>query len=180
MGKTVALLKGVNVGGNNLLPMAKLRAYLESLGFQNVKTLLQSGNVVFEESGHSIEELEILLARETEKRFGLRIEYFVRSADQWSKLILGNPFLQEARTDPGHLIAMLTKGKMEANGELKLRGVHKGPEQIHFDSGGIYITYPAGQGTSKLTGNVLERNLGVLCTGRNWNTVLKLGALLGP
>lgn len=178
MGRAVALLKGINVGGNNLVPMAKLRGLFEDLGFRNVKTLLQSGNVVFDESGHASQDAERLLSIETEKLFGFKIEYFVRSASEWEQMVASNPFVDEAKDDPGHLIAMLAKGQVSAEGQSKVRAMHKGPELLHFAGEHIYISYPDGVGTSKLTGAVLERNLGVVCTGRNWNTVLKLHALL--
>ncbi len=177
MPNTIALLRGINVGGRNIVPMAELRDLIESLGFTDVKSLLQSGNVVFQNEGRSSSDLERILEEQTEKRFKFKIDYVVRSLAEWDDLIEGNPFKSEAETNPGHLVATLTKGVIEPSKFEALRAAIKGSEIAHLGSSHLYITYPDGIGESKLTNALLESKLGLRCTARNWNTVLKLAAL---
>src|ERR1700761_1607705 len=102
----IALLRGVNVGGANRLPMAALKAMLTDLGFGRPRTLLQSGNAVFDSDSLEGADLEALLERELEARLGLRVAFRVRTIDEWEAVILHNPFPVEAANDPGHLLLM--------------------------------------------------------------------------
>ena len=172
----VALLRGVNVGGNNPIAMADLCGLLEKLGFARGRSLLQSGNLVFEAEGRTAGELERLLEAETEKRFKLRVDYFVRTSDEWKKIAARNPFIREAKDDPSHLLVQFLKRAPEPK-DAKALEHWAGPEIIRADGRQAYITYPAGIGRSKLTTGVLEKKLGS-GTGRNWNTIRKLSELL--
>lgn len=172
----VALLRGVNVGGNNLIAMADLCGVLEKLGLSRGRSLLQSGNLVFEAEGRTGAALELLLEKETEKRFKLRVDYFVRTAGEWKKIVARNPFPREAKDDPGRLLVQFLKRAPEKSGAKALEA-WTGPERIWADGRQAYITYPEGIGRSKLTTSALEKKLGS-GTGRNWNTVLKLSELL--
>src|SRR5262245_16413602 len=100
----VALLRAVNVAGHNRVPMAGLRALAERLGMKEVRTLLQSGNLVFRSGGARAERIERLLEQETKKALGVETDFFVRSADEWSAAVAANPFKAEAKTDPGRLL----------------------------------------------------------------------------
>ena len=172
----VALLRGINVGGNNRIAMADLCGLLEKLKLSRGRSLLLSGNLIFETDGRSAAELERLLEAETEKRFKLRIDYFVRAADEWKKIVARNPFPREAKVDPSHLLVQFLKRAPEPKDAKDLEA-WPGPENIRTDGGLAYILYPTGIGRSKLTPPMLQKKLGS-GTGRNWNTVLKLAELL--
>lgn len=174
----VALLRGINVGGNNKIPMSDLRSFMESLGFDNVKTLLQSGNVVFESSRRKGVELERFLESETRKHFHLEIDYVVRTSDEWKKIIDSNPFRKEAKSDPGHLLVLFLKGAPELGAVKALQSAIVGREVIRAVGTQLFAVYPDGIGKSKLTNALMDRKLGVRGTGRNWNTVLKIAELL--
>lgn len=177
----IALLRAVNVGGRNAVPMADLKALLAKLGLRDARTLLQSGNVAFSGDGRTDAQLEALLEAETEKRFGVRPDYFVRTAQEWRQLVARNPFPRAARDDPSHLVVMVFKQAPSAKDVAALRAAIAGPEVVESVGKQVYITYPAGIGTSKLTVAAIESTLGTRGTGRNWNTVLKLAALVnGP
>src|ERR1700676_3221057 len=104
----IALLRAVNVAGHGGVAMASLRAFFSDLGFAGARTLLQSGNVVFDgDSGGAA--LELRLESEAAKRLGLRTTFFVRGAAEWDRLIAVNPFPDEAERDPSHLIVMCLK-----------------------------------------------------------------------
>ncbi|MFI4935692.1 MAG: DUF1697 domain-containing protein [Caulobacterales bacterium] len=175
----IALLRGVNVGGRQLVAMADLRAFLAALGFGEPRSLLQSGNLVFEADGVIGAALEALLEAEAERRLGLRTDFLVRSAADWAAIIAANPFPREAQADPAHLVVMPLKGAPGAEAVMALRQATLGREVIHAHGRELYIVYPDGVGTSKLTGQVIERKLGMRGTARNWNTTLKLAALAG-
>jgi uncharacterized protein (DUF1697 family) len=173
----VALLRAINVGGRNLVPMSGLRELLEGLGFAGARSLLQSGNLVFQSGRRQGTNLERLLEVETEKRFKAAADYLVRSADEWDTIVADNPFPKEAERDPGHLLVMCLKKAPEASDVKALEAAIKGPEIVRAEGKQLYLVYPAGIGTSKLTNTLIEKKLGTRGTGRNWNTVLKLGAL---
>ncbi len=173
----VALLRGVNVGGNNLIAMADLVGLSTKLGFSGSRSLLQSGNLIFETEGRTAAELERLLELETEKRFNLRVDYFVRTAGEWKKIVARNPFPREAKDDPGHLLVQFLKKAPQPVDAKGLELSWAGPERVRPDGRQAYIVYPAGIGRSKLTVAALQKRLGS-GTGRNWNTILKLAELL--
>ena len=176
----VALLRGVNVGGQQKVPMAELRAAFADLGFAGVGTLLNSGNVVFRADGETEPAaLEAFLEAEIDRRLGLKTDLHVRTAAEWRALIAANPLPGLAATRPGHLLVFCLKAAPTAATVTALRTAHPGPEVIHFDGRQLYIDYSAhGIGASKLTSALLDAKLGARGTGRNWNTVLKLAELV--
>jgi uncharacterized protein (DUF1697 family) len=175
----IALLRGVNVGGKTKVAMADLRAMLADLGFGDPRSLLQSGNLVFRSDKLTGAGLERLLEAETEKRLGLKTDFFVRTPEEWEAVIESNPFPDEAESDPSHLVVMFLKEAPKAKDVEALQAAIAGREIVRAAGRQAYITYPDGIGDSKLTITVIERKLGSRGTGRNWNTVLKLRALAG-
>lgn len=173
----IALLRGINVGGNNKIAMADLRTLCESLGFKAAKTLLQSGNLIFESDRRTNTVLEQLLEKETEKRLGVTVDYVIRTPSEWETIIASNPFPKEAKTDPSHLVVMFLKTLANPKNVKELQTEIKGREIVRADGKQLYITYPDGIGTSKLTNVVIEKKLDTRGTARNWNTILKLSAL---
>ena len=103
----------------------------------------------------------------------------VRTAKEWQTVIARNPFPGEAERDPGHLLVLFLKTAPRLAAVKALQSAITGPEVVHADGAHAYVTYPAGIGRSRLTNAVIEAKLGTRATGRNWNTVLKLGAVAG-
>jgi uncharacterized protein (DUF1697 family) len=157
--------------------MADLRRLLTGLGFKDVKSLLQSGNVIFTTDGPAGAELESRLEAETHKRLGLQTTVFVRTPGDLDGVIAGNPFPAEAKSDPSHLVVMFLKAAPKGGAVEGLRAAIKGPEVVKAKGKHAYIVYPAGIGESRLTTAVIEAKLGTQGTGRNWNTVIKLASL---
>ena len=172
----IALLRGVNLGGRRAVAMADLRELATALGFGEVRTLLNSGNLVFEAGAHTSPKLETLLEGEAEQRLGLRTDFHVRSAGEWRAIIAKNPFPAEAKRDPARLIMFCLKTAPGAKAFAALQAAIKGPERVLGVGRHAYIYYPDGQGRSKLTVAMIDKTIGA-GTGRNWNTVLKLAAL---
>jgi uncharacterized protein (DUF1697 family) len=177
MANHIALLRAVNVGGRSL-KMGDLAAFARDLGLGEPRTLLQSGNLVFESPARGDAALENRLETEAEKRFGFAIDFMVRSAADWRALMAANPFADAARDDPAHLLVMPLK-VAPARGALEaLRQAIKGPELVELASRDAYLIYPDGIGRSKLTITVVEKALGVRGTARNWNTAVKIAEML--
>jgi uncharacterized protein (DUF1697 family) len=175
----VALLRAINVGGTKKIAMSALLDLLKELGFDNGKSLLQSGNLVFQSDGKKSADLEKLLETEALKRLNLKTDFMVRTTEEWEKIIERNPFPDEAKTDPSHLVVVFLKqAPAKAAGEA-LRKAITGPETVHCDGRHAYVTYPAGIGRSRLTNVLIESKLGTRGTARNWNTLLKIAALIG-
>ena len=170
----VALLRAVNVVGNNRIRMPELCQLFADLGFDGARSWLNSGNVVFDSGRRAGELLERLLEAETEKRFRLRVDCLVRTGRELQKIVQDNPFVNEAKDDPSHLLVMFLK-KAPRESEVKsLRAAIIGPEVVDAVGRQAYVIYPDGIGRSKLTSNLIEKTLGTRGTGRNWNTALKL------
>ena len=175
----IALIRGINVGGHRKIAMADLREMFESLGLSNVKSLLQSGNLVFHEDGRRTgAAAERALEAEARQRLALDADFFVRTAKEWDAIVAGNPFGREAKADPGRLVLMCLKDAPDKADIKALPAAIVGPEVVRADGRHLYIVFPEGQGRSRLTTALIERTLRTRGTGRNWNTVLKLHALV--
>lgn len=178
MATHIALLRAVNLGPHNKIAMADLRDLLGTLGLKEPKTLLQSGNVVFTDEKRAGDKLELLLERGAEKHLRLSTPFFVRDAKAWSKIVAGNPYEREAKSDPGHLVLLTMKSAPTATAISALQESIRGRETFHVRGAHAYAYYPDGIGESKFTIALIERKLSTSVTGRNWNTVLKIAALL--
>jgi len=176
----IALLRGINVGGRKPVAMGDLRDLLTRAGLAEVQSLLQSGNLVFRSASHTAAQLEALLESRVAAQLALDTRFFVRSAAEWAAIVRRNPFPDEADRDPGHLVVMLFKQKPRAGDVKTLQAGIRGREVIRAGGPHAYIVFPDGQGRSKLTNALIERTLGTPGTARNWNTVLKLEALVRP
>lgn len=172
-----AFLRAVNVAGN-ALSMAALKAMLADIGFQDVRTLLQSGNAIFATTKRTDSRLETLLARETERRLGVRTEYFIRDASELRHIVEANPFEREAIEQPSRLVVAVLRDAPGAAAVERLQNSIRGPELVASGTRHIYISYPDGQGSTKLTNAVIERALETRGTARNWNTIVKMHAAL--
>ena len=175
----VAFLRGINVGGNKTIQMPRLKTCLEALGLKHTRTHLNSGNAVFASEGADRAKLQASIESAIEREFGFRPAVMLRTAADLGRVIAKNPFPQMAKDDPSHLLVMFLAGKARKDAAQKLAETHSGPEEIRIVGETAYVTYPKGIGTSKLTGAQLEKHLGIVGTGRNWNTVAKLAAIAG-
>ena len=174
----IALLRGINVGGHKAVAMSDLRDLLTGLGFDGARSLLQSGNLIFRSDAQTGAGLERLLKTEAEKRMGLHADFFIRSAKEWREVVARNPFRKEAERDPSHLVVMFLTSMPNANGVKAVNAAIAGPEIVRADGRHLYIVYPDGIGKLRLTNALIEKKLGIRGTARNWNTVLKLAALI--
>lgn len=159
--------------------MADLRGMLAELGLHDVRTLLQSGNVVFRTNDQGGRALEERIEGGLSKKFGLTTEVFVRTAKEWQAMIEENPFPTEAEKDPGHLLVTALRAPPPAASWEALLAAIRGRERIQGNGRHAYIVYPDGVGRSNLTATLIEGKLGTRATSRNWNTVRKIDRLAG-
>jgi len=165
MATWVALLRAVNLGSHNKVPMARLRSVLADAGYDNVRTVIASGNVVFERPRTSAAELERLLLDE----FGVDTVVLLRTAVQIRALAKARPFGAE-----NAYVAFLARKP----GAAALRSL-AGLDDYAPVGSDLVLHFPRGYSNARLTGAVIEKKLGCAATVRNWRTVEKLAALVG-
>ncbi len=166
----IALIRGINVGGHKKLKMADVKTLCESMALRDVRTHLQSGNVVFRTTRTD----RARLAKELEDALGVEAKIILRTADQLRSAIAANPMPEEAQRGPSGFIVMFLSDKPTAAAMQSLRDAYSGPEKMQLHGAELYIEYSSGMGTSKLSLALIERKLGVAGTARNWNTVTRL------
>jgi uncharacterized protein (DUF1697 family) len=170
MSTIIALLRGINVGGKAAIRMAELKASFEALGFEDVVTYINSGNVVFRGSNPDAAAIE----KRIEKDFGLTVSVMLRTPKELAAIEESNPF---PRAEPARLHVVFLSGRPTARAVAGLDPDRSPPDEFRVVGREIYLHTPGGIGRSKLAGDYFERTLGVQATTRNWNTVTKLLAL---
>lgn len=154
--------------------MTALRDMLTQLGFTDVRSVLQSGNLLFRSRTQPGAVLERMLEQEASQRLELQTDFFVRTAAEWQALVSDNPFPQEAEQAPGHLVMMCLKDAPATQAVKVLQASITGSERLRVIGREAFIVYPDGIGRSRVTNALIERKLDTRGTARNWNTVLKL------
>lgn len=169
----IALLRGINVGGKNLIKMDALRAVCESIQLRNVRSYVQSGNIVFRAKGADAAKLAERIESAIENEFGFRPRVILRTPAEWREVIARSPF---ARGDfePSKLLVHFLASDPGEEARERARGISAAPEELHVFERELYIHYPNGMGRTKLSMAAVERALKVTGSGRNWNSVLKL------
>lgn len=175
----IGLIRGINVGGNKIVKMADLRGMLADMGFETVRTLLQSGNFVIEVEQGSPEDLRKKIRATAKTKLGVDAEFFVFSPEQWQSIIDNNPFPDAASEHPSRLVVYLGREPIKPADLEPLENYLVPTERVKAVSGAGYIDCPEGIGTSKMLSSKPWCKLSATGTMRNWNTVKKLAALAG-
>ena len=176
MGRHVALLRAVNVGGRKL-PMAELRALCAGIGWRDAATYIQSGNVVFSAEAPR-EGLEAQLEAGIAARFGMDVPVIVRSAEQWRTYAPACPFPNAAKAEPNRLMILLSKRAPLPDAEAALRARAAEHERVAIAGDALWIHFADGSARSRLTPSLIDRLVGSPATSRNHNTLVKLGEML--
>jgi uncharacterized protein (DUF1697 family) len=175
--KRIALLRGINVGGHNTIPMAGLRELCAGLGWQDVQTYIQSGNLVFNAAAGP-QALERDLEGAILERFGLKIAVIVRAASAWAEYMDANPFPAATEREPNFVHMLLSKSPAAPDAAERLQERADAGERVALAGEALWIHYPNGAGRSKLSPALLDRMAGSPVTGRNWKTVLKIAEMV--
>jgi uncharacterized protein (DUF1697 family) len=176
MTRHIALLRGINVGRNRKVEMARLRALMGELGYADVATYVQSGNIVFRAPGQPPAQLERHLQEQLAATFGFDIAVMVRSRDELAAVVHANPFRGVA-TDPSRQVVLFLADAIDPARLADIDADEYAPEAFRVLGRELHVWAPGGIGTSPLLKVLSERRLGVAATSRNWRTVEKLLAL---
>jgi uncharacterized protein (DUF1697 family) len=172
MSVQIALLRGINLGSRNRISMPELRECLTDAGFQEVRTYLQSGNVVLANAG-SPTGLARKCKRQIADRFGLDIDVIVRTRDELAEVVRRNP-LTKVATNPKRYQVSFMAAEPHSQAVAKLKAVAVKPEQVVVIGREAYAWHPDGVARSRLWNQLAGKGLGVPATARNWTTVTKL------
>jgi uncharacterized protein (DUF1697 family) len=167
----IAMLRGINVGGHNPVRMNRLQELFSRLGFEQARTYIQNGNVVFKAAKRSAADLSKAIEKEILREFGFTVAVFCRSSKEMGEVVQANPLAKMKGIDPTRLhVSFLSRVPAEA-AVNKLAGLAAGGEQLRGDGRELYLYCPDGYGNSKLANTNVERVLKVAATTRNWKTV---------
>jgi uncharacterized protein (DUF1697 family) len=169
MTRYAALLRGVNVGGKNILPMSDLAQFFAEAGCKNVTTFIQSGNVIFDGSAKA----STAVCARIEAAFGFKTSIILRSLPEMEKIAKSNPFPE---TDQTHVVFLAAEPLTEQIAQLDPN--RSAPDQFKVLGREIYLYMPNGMGRTKLTNAYFDSKLNTVSTVRNWRTLLKLLAMM--
>jgi uncharacterized protein (DUF1697 family) len=176
--KYIALLRGVNVGGKTL-KMADLLEVLKSKGFQNVRTYIQSGNIIFDENNIEPGKLSVNIENIISKAFGISVNVIIRTEKELEKIVNNNPLIKTTNNDIDKLhVTFLRESPLP--GTIQALETFKDKNEKYIINGKeVYLYCPNGYGKTKLNNANLEKKLKTIATTRNWKTTLKLLDLSG-
>lgn len=170
----IALLRGINVGGQKKIKMVDLRAYLQELNFQAIQTYVQSGNILFQYENSSIEELEKSIHDKILEKYGFEVPVMIIQPQVLQQVIEQNPFTEADGRDLKRLYVTFLSDAPTLDRIEKLKEVDYSPEEYLIQNKHIYLYSPNNYGKAKISNNFFEKKLKVAATTRNWRTVNKL------
>jgi uncharacterized protein (DUF1697 family) len=167
----VALMRGINVGGKNKLPMAELVRLFEKAGCEGVRTYIASGNIVFDAGANVVESLPQMIEAAVERSLGLKVPVVVRSAQELRIAAKGNPFIKDGEDS---LFVMFLADHPDKKSVAGLDPERSPGDKYKVVGRDIYLSLTTGAAKTKLTNAYFDSKLGTVSTGRNWRTVLRL------
>ena len=170
----LALLRGINVSGHNMIKMDALQKALENIGFKDVKTYIQSGNVFVNTSEESAATVGFQIKQEIYKVFGHDVPVVVIAKEDLLACFQNNPFLKEKDADTKKLYVAFVSTVLTSESIHQLKMSQVKPDEISLDASRIFIKYAISAGKTKLDQKYIEKKLNVTATIRNWNTVTNL------
>ncbi len=170
----IAMLRGINVSGHKVIKMERLRASFDALGFENVRTYVQSGNVLFEAKVGAPAKLQAKIAARLARDFGFAVPVTVVTAEEVGRIVVENPFLKEEGIDVAKLHVTFLSERPSSSGLKKMVALPAGPDRFACRGRSVYLYCPEGYGNTKLSNSAIERALSLGATTRNWKTVTTL------
>lgn len=164
----LSILRGINVSGQKMIRMPDLKALYEDLGFKNVTTYIQSGNVIFENS-HS-KNLSEQIDKKIFEKYNFNVPVIIRTADEILEVIKGNSFLKEKNIEPDKLHVTFLEKEPTPEHLTKIKDLNYESDRFYISGKTIYLHCPNGYGKTKLTNTFFENKLKVTATTRNWKT----------
>ena len=173
----VSMLRGVNVVGRNKIKMEELRALYASLKFEDPRTFIQSGNVIFRTKAKNSPALAKKIQDAIGRKFGFRPEVILRTTSELRSAITATPFASSRNLEPGKVLVTFLSGDPGPSAQATLRGLTGYPEDIHLKGRELYVYFPDGVGQATLPWSKVEKLTQTTGTARNWNSVTKLLAM---
>ncbi len=170
----IALLRGINVSGKRIIKMEDLRKHLTTINLTDVKTYIQSGNVIFKSQNTDQIELAKLITVKIEKEYGFNVPVIVLNQQELKYISENNQFIIERNEDITKLAVTFLSEEADAEKSKALYNLNDQPNEFIVKGKAIYLYCPNGFSNSKLTINFIESKLKLTASSRNWNTVLKL------
>ena len=170
----IALLRGINLSGHKIVKMDQLRKTFDELGFEDVQTYIQSGNVIFKAQAEAAEYLAKKIEERLVRQFGFPVPVLVKTAEEVGEVIKNNRLAKEKGLDVSRLHVTFLSCVPEPSALKLLDAVSMAPDRFHCAGSAIYLYCPNGYHAAKLTNNVLGKMLKAGATTRNWKTVNKL------
>ena len=170
----LALLRGINVSGHNMIKMDVLKTVLENAGFQNVRTYIQSGNVFVDSEEEHGASVGFKIKQEIFKVFGYEVPVVVIGKEDLESCLKNNQYLNEIDSDTKKLYVAFISKELSSGALNDLRISQFKPDEAAIDKSRIYIKYAVGAGKTRLDQKYIEKKLNVVATIRNWNTVTTL------
>ncbi|MBI2103180.1 DUF1697 domain-containing protein [Candidatus Woesearchaeota archaeon] len=170
----ISLLRGVNVAGQKKIKMSDLRALYESLGFRNVTTYIQSGNVIFQSTQTDLMALSQKIEEKIHKKYHFQVAVIIRTIPEMKQIIDENPFVKDRHEEVNKLYSTFLTKKPSPLALQGLNQVQKNKEEFVISSRTLYLFIPESYGKAVLSNTLLEKRLKVTASTRNWKTVLKL------
>ena len=175
----LALLRGINVSGHNMIKMDTLKNLLENAGFQNVRTYIQTGNVFIDSEEDQAASVGFKIKQEIFKVLGLDVPVVMISKSDLQASFTNNSFAMEKECDFKKLYVAFVSKELQGSAINDLKISQFKPDEAQIDGNRIYIKYAIGAGNTRLDQKYIEKKLNVIATIRNWNTVINLLALYG-
>jgi uncharacterized protein (DUF1697 family) len=170
----ISMLRGVNVGPHNRVKMDVLRALYESLKFEDPRTYVQSGNVIFRTKEKNTPQLAKKIQTAIKKKCGCSPDVILRTAAEMRKAIAASPFADRPQLEPGKILVTFLAAEPPKEAHATLAGLKSYPEELHLQGRELYIYFPNGAGKTKLPWSSVEKLLKVTGTARNWNSVTNI------
>lgn len=173
----ITLLRGINVSGQKLIKMSELKILFEDLGFTQVTTYIQSGNVVFKSKKRNLNDIEGEIQRGLKSKFNFDVQVFVITSDELENIISNNPFIKKNKEEAKLYVTFLSKipdaEKLDVLSKFNFE-----TEEYRVYRRNIFLHFPNGYGKAKLNNNLIEKKLGLFATTRNWNTMINLSEII--
>jgi uncharacterized protein (DUF1697 family) len=175
----ISMLRGINVGGHKKIKMDVLKQLYVELGYINVQTYIQSGNIIFQTQDTDTADLEKRISKQILKVIGLEVPVLVLKLDEMKRIVENNPFILDSTKNTASFHVTFLSAIPDTISVEKLKSTDYGEDHFEQLDKVIYVYCPTGYGTTKLTNTFFENKLKVTATCRNWKTVNELVRLAG-
>jgi uncharacterized protein (DUF1697 family) len=173
----LCILRGINVSGQKKINMQELKVLFGALGYSNIRTYIQSGNVVFSHAQTKPEELASQIKQKIAEQYGFEVPVLIRTKAEWQQVVDNNPFLQEKDMSTDKLHVTFLANEPQQVSREKLKEFRYEPDRFILEGKEVYIFCPGSYGETKLSNAFFESKLKVTATTRNWKTVNELAKM---